>query len=82
MDIARVSPNTLFAETALAFLNPATRALGPVLSTQMQGAIPGTPLPLGDSLTLVWPQLTALLATVILLFVVAYVLFQRQEVRA
>jgi ABC-2 type transport system permease protein len=82
MDIARVSPNTLFAETTLAFLNPATRALGPVLSTQMQGAIPGTPLPLGDSLTLVWPQLTALLATVILLFVVAYVLFQRQEVRA
>ena len=67
---------------ALAFLNPATRALGPVLSTQMQGAIPGMPLSLGDSLMLVWPQLTALLAIVILLFVVAYVLFQRQEVRA
>jgi ABC-2 type transport system permease protein len=82
MDIARLSPNTLFAETTLAFLNPATRALGPVLSTQVQGAIPGMPLSLGDSLMLVWPQLTALLAIVILLFVVAYVLFQRQEVRA
>jgi ABC-2 type transport system permease protein len=31
---------------------------------------------------MVWPQLTALLASVILLFVITYVLFQRQEVRA
>jgi ABC-2 type transport system permease protein len=30
----------------------------------------------------VWPQLTGLLAAVIALFVVAYVLFQRQEIRA
>jgi ABC-2 type transport system permease protein len=48
----------------------------------MQGAIRGTPLPLGESVEIVWPQLTALLATVIVLFVIAYVLFQRQEVRA
>jgi ABC-2 type transport system permease protein len=53
-----------------------------VLSTQMAGAIRGTPLPLADSIAIVWPQLTALLASVIVLFVIAYVLFQRQEVRA
>ena len=82
MDIARLSPNTLFAETTLAFLSPTTRALGPILSTQMQGAVRGAPLPLGESLAIVWPQLTALLAAVILLFVIAYVLFQRKEVRA
>ncbi len=82
MDIARVSPNTLFSEATLAFLSPTTRALGPVLSTQMAGAIRGTPLPLADSIAIVWPQLTALLASVIVLFVIAYVLFQRQEVRA
>ena len=82
MDISRLSPNTLFSEATLAFLSPTTRSLGPVLSSQVQGSIRGAPLPLGDSLMMVWPRLTALLATVILLFVIAYVLFQRQEVRA
>jgi ABC-2 type transport system permease protein len=82
MDASRLSPNTLFSETTLAFLDPSTRALGPVLATQAQGVIPGAPLPLSQSIILVWPQLTGLLAAVIALFVVAYVLFQRQEIRA
>ena len=82
MEISRLSPNTLFSEATLAFLSPTTRALGPILSSQVQGSIRGAPLPLGESLVMVWPQLTALLATVILLFVIAYILFQRQEVRA
>lgn len=42
----------------------------------------GTPLPLSQSLLLIWPQLTGLMALVILLFTLAYVAFQRQEVRA
>jgi ABC-2 type transport system permease protein len=29
-----------------------------------------------------WPQLTGLIAATILLFALAYVLFQRQEIRA
>ena len=78
----RLSPNTLFAETALALLNPTTRSLGPVLSTQMIGAVQGAPLPLGQSLLLIWPQLTGLIAGLVLLFTLAYVSFQRQEVRA
>ena len=79
--LSRLSPNTLFAETTLAFLNPGTRSLGLVLTSQMQGAISG-PLPFSESVALVWPQVTGLLATVIGLFTVAYVMFQRQEVRA
>ena len=82
LGISRLSPNTLFAETTLAYLNPSTRSLGPVLTSQMQNAIPGSPLPIGQSMILVWPQLTGLIAGVIVLFSVAYVLFQRQEVRA
>ncbi|HEY4134109.1 MAG TPA: ABC transporter permease, partial [Alphaproteobacteria bacterium] len=46
------------------------------------GAILGSPLPLGQSLLLVWPQITGLVAIAILLFAVAYTLFQRQEIRA
>lgn len=80
--ISRISPNVLFGEATLAILNPATRALGPVFFAQLQGAVLGTPLPFGESLTLVWPHLTGLIAAVIVTFTVAYVLFQRQEVRA
>ena len=79
--LSRISPNTLFAETTLAFLNPATRSMGLVLQSQMQGAISG-PLPFMQSLALVWPQLTGMLASFIVLFTIAYVTFQRQEVRA
>ena len=82
MDISRLSPNRLFAETTMAILDPSTRALGPVLSSDVEGAISGPPLPLSQSLLLIWPQLTSLLAAMVLLFTLAYVSFQRQEVRA
>jgi len=80
--LARISPNTLYSEIVLAMLNPAVRALGFVLPSQLQGALLGTPLPFSQSLALVWPHLTGLVAIVILLFALSYVLFQRQEVRA
>ena len=78
----RLSPNTLYAETALAILQPQTRALGPVLISQLQGALLGSPLPVAQSFILIWPQLTGLIASTIVIFVIAYILFQRQEIRA
>jgi len=80
--IDRISPNTLYAEIALALLQPSTRALGPVLYSQIQGALLGTPLPAAQSFLLIWPQLTGLMATMIAIFAIAYVVFQRQEIRA
>jgi ABC-2 type transport system permease protein len=80
--IDRLAPNTLYAETALALLQPATRALGPVLMSQLQGAVLGAPLPVTQSFVLIWPQLTGLVAATIVIFAIAYVLFQRQEIRA
>jgi ABC-2 type transport system permease protein len=79
---ARVSPITLYSEIVLAMLNPGVRALGLVLPSQLSGAVLGTPLPFTQSLSLIWPHLTGLMAATILLFAIAYVLFQRQEVRA
>jgi ABC-2 type transport system permease protein len=78
----RLSPNTLFAETTLALLNPAARTLGPVFAFQLQGAVIGAPLPLTQSLLLVWPQLTGLIAAAVVLFTLGYIAFQRQEIRA
>jgi ABC-2 type transport system permease protein len=82
LGLSRISPITLFGESVLAMLNPATRSLGLVLPFQLEGAVLGTPLPLGQSMLLVWPNLTGLIAATILLFALGYVLFQRQEIRA
>jgi ABC-2 type transport system permease protein len=80
--LTRLSPNTLYSEITLALLRPTVRALGLVLPIQLEGAVLGTPLPLSQSLLLIWPQLTGLVAATILLFALGYVLFQRQEIRA
>jgi ABC-2 type transport system permease protein len=82
LTLSRLSPNTLYAEVTIALLRPTVRALGLVLPIQLEGAVLGTPLPFGQSLLLIWPQLTGLIAATILLFALGYVLFQRQEIRA
>jgi ABC-2 type transport system permease protein len=80
--LARFSPSTLFGEAVLALLDPTTRGLGPIYLSQLQGAVAGAPLPLAESLIMAWPQMVGLIAGTIVLFVIGYVVFQRQEVRA
>jgi ABC-2 type transport system permease protein len=80
--LSRLSPNQLYGEAVLAVLSPSTRALGPIFLEQLQGAVIGSALPLKESLMIAWPQVVGLIAGAILLFVVTYVVFQRQEVRA
>jgi ABC-2 type transport system permease protein len=80
--LLHISPATLFDDTAITLLSPSTRSLGPVFLSQLQGALLGSPLPLSESLAIVWPQFTGLIAAVVLLFTLAYIAFQRQEVRA
>jgi ABC-2 type transport system permease protein len=80
--LSRLSPSTMFGEIVLAILNPSTRSLGPIYLSQLQGAVVGAPLPLGESLIIAWPQIVGLISGTIILFVAGYVVFQRQEVRA
>jgi ABC-2 type transport system permease protein len=80
--LSRLSPNELYGESVLAVLSPSTRALGPIFLEQLQGAVIGSALPLKESLMIAWPQVVGLVAGAILLFVITYVVFQRQEVRA
>jgi ABC-2 type transport system permease protein len=80
--VSRFSPQTLYGEITGMLLNPAARSVGPLFFDQVQGAIAGAPLPTMQSLLVVWPQLSGLVAAMILLFTLAYVAFQRQEVRA
>jgi len=80
--LARFSPSTLYAEIVVALLDPTTRALGPIYLSQLQGAVLGAPLPFGESVLIAWPQMVGMVATSIVLFVIGYIIFQRQEVRA
>ncbi len=79
--LGRISPYRLYTESAIGILNPTTRSLGVVMFSQLQGAIMGSPLPFGQSLMLIWPHFTAFLATIILIFSLSYVMFQRKEIR-
>jgi len=79
--LSRISPLTLYADIATIMLQPTERFLGFVLPVQLDRAIK-TPLPLGQSVLVIWPQLTGLIAATIVLFAICYVLFQRQEIRA
>jgi ABC-2 type transport system permease protein len=80
--VSRVSPNTLYGEMTLALLNPETRTLGLVFMSQLRGALMGAPLPFSQSALLIWPQLAGLVAAMVLVFTIAYVAFQRREIRA
>ena len=80
--LARFSPSTLYAEIVVALLDPKTRELGPIYLSQLQGAVLGAPLPFVESILIAWPQMVGMIATAIVLFVIGYVIFQRQEVRA
>ncbi|MSO64582.1 MAG: ABC transporter permease [Alphaproteobacteria bacterium] len=81
--ITRLSPNTLYGEATLAILNPTTRTFGLVFDPlQLDRIVLGQPLPLDQSILLVWPQLAGLVAAVFLLFTFVYLIFQRQEIRA
>jgi ABC-2 type transport system permease protein len=85
---ARLSPSVLFNEVVAVVLDPSVRSTqqsmlaGLGLMLVERGAIPDAPIPLLQSVLVVWPQIVGLAAGAILLFVAGYVVFQRQEVRA
>ncbi len=79
--LSRISPITLYADITTILLQPTERFLGFVLPVQLDRAIKA-PLPLGQSVLVIWPQLTGLIAATILIFAICYTLFQRQEIRA
>lgn len=80
LNLMRLSPNYLFSESTTTLLSPSVRSLGPLTMEQTAGAIAG-PLPLGQSLLLIWPQLTGLIAATLICFAVSYMVFMRQEIR-
>ncbi|MBO8163359.1 MAG: ABC transporter permease [Brevibacillus sp.] len=79
--LLRLSPSQLFTEATTTMLTPSVRSLGPLTMEQIYGAIP-SPLPLGQSLLLIWPHVTGLVAATMVCFGLSYVMFMRQEIRS
>ncbi len=81
--ISRISPGTLYAESIQAILLPMMGNSSPTM--MMIGIYSGlmpSPLPLSQSLMLVWPQLVGLVALTAICFAVAYIKFMREEIRS
>nr|WP_300662133.1 ABC transporter permease subunit [uncultured Acetatifactor sp.] len=81
LNLNRLSPYYLFGEATSTVLDPGVRTINAVTIAQLSGALSSN-LTLGQSLLLVWPHLTALIALMLVVFAVSYVSFMRQEIRS
>ena len=79
--VERFSPVTLFQEATVTLLTPTARSLGPVLIQRLEGLQTLSPLPLSQSLILIWPHLVSILGLTGLSFGISYYKFLREEVR-
>lgn len=80
LDLNRLSPYYLYSEAVSTIMNPAVRSTSILLPQQMSGAITGY-LSLGQSVLLVWPHLTGLIALTAAVFAGSYICFMRREIR-
>ncbi|WP_448702851.1 ABC transporter permease [Mucilaginibacter sp. AW1-3] len=81
LNLLRVAPNQLYSDAVTTLLMPSVRSLGPVTMEQMAGAIPA-PLPFKESVMIVWPQVSGLIAATVSCFALAYFFFMRREIRS
>jgi ABC-2 type transport system permease protein len=80
LDLLRLAPSQLYTDATTTLLMPSVRSLGPLTMEQMAGAIP-SPLSFRESLLIVWPQVSGLLAATAVCFALAYFWFMRREIR-
>lgn len=80
--LARISPTQLYGEASATLLDPTVRSLQTIFhAEQIDRAIAGT-VDFGQSLLLIWPHLTGIVASTLICFALSYVVFMRQEIRA
>jgi ABC-2 type transport system permease protein len=80
--IHRISPDELYDEAVQVLLDPAARTTSNLIESQrLDQALP-TSLSLDQSLSLAWWQVVSMAAVTVVMFVAAYWVFMRQEIRA
>ncbi|WP_276482339.1 ABC transporter permease [Paraflavitalea pollutisoli] len=80
LDFLRLAPSQLYTDATTTLLMPSVRSLGPLTMEQMAGAIP-SPLSVRESLLIVWPQVTGLVAATAVCCALTYYCFMRKEIR-
>jgi ABC-type transport system involved in multi-copper enzyme maturation, permease component len=80
LNLLRLAPSQLYTDATTTLLMPSVRSLGPLTMEQLAGAIP-SPLSFRESLLIVWPQVSGLLAATAVCFALAYYWFMKREVR-
>lgn len=85
--ISLFSPSVLYSSASATIVDPklnTTRASNMMLRGQMERILASrfqNPLPLGQSLLVVFPHVTALIALTLICFAVSYLVFMLQEIR-
>jgi ABC-2 type transport system permease protein len=76
------APDELYDEAVQVLLDPAARTTSNLIESQrLDQALP-TSLSLDQSLSLAWWQVVSMAAVTVVMFVAAYWVFMRQEIRA
>src|SRR5690606_29245192 len=81
LNLLRLAPSQLYTDATTTLLMPSIRSLSPISMEQMAAAIP-SPLPFTESLMIVWPQVSGLVAATVVCFALSYYLFMRREIRS
>lgn len=81
LSLMRFLPNQLYNEATTTLLLPSVKSLNPFYVEKMTEALPG-PLPVGQSLLIIWPHITGLVTSSLLCFIISYLLFMKKEVRS
>lgn len=80
-NLLSVIPSQMYTDATTTLLMPSVRSLSPLTMEELSRALPN-PISLGQSLLVVWPQLTGLIASAILCFAFTYMMFMRREIRS
>ncbi|MBN1153127.1 MAG: hypothetical protein JXA58_07945, partial [Dehalococcoidia bacterium] len=81
--LSRISPCTLYGEATIGLLTPEVGTMNSALylMSYYSGRM-SNPLPLQDSLLLVWPQMVTIIALCAICFAASYIRFMREEIRS
>lgn len=80
ISLLRLAPSQLYTDATTTLLMPSIRSLSPIAMENMSGAVPSS-LNLSQSLMVVWPQVSGLIAATIAIFAFSYYLFMRKEIK-
>jgi ABC-2 type transport system permease protein len=88
LNLQRISPQFLFLESAVILINPSLGYLlirgvtTNSLADMQSGRMLFNPIPIGQSMIQIWPQLITIISLAFICFAISYIIFMKQEIRS